>query len=93
MKHAFVGRERGTLTVSAKLRGDKAVLEIKDDGIGLGTGGAWSSPDSLSAETGEIESGKGFGLQLVNILVRQVKGTLRAEQNGGTTFVLEFNRG
>lgn len=93
MKHAFVGRERGTLTVSATLRGDKAVLEIKDDGIGLGAGGAWSAPDSFSAETGEIESGKGFGLQLVNILVRQVKGTLRAEQNGGTTFILEFDRG
>lgn len=90
MKHAFSGRDRGTLTVTAGLKSDKAFLQIRDDGVGLGAGGAWAEPVDSSKESTEIEPGKGFGLQLVNILVRQIRGSLRAEQNGGTTFVLEF---
>jgi PAS domain S-box-containing protein len=77
MKYAFEGRSAGRIGVSVSLRGDRARLEIGDDGVGL-----------LDA----AEGGKkmGFGLMLVDTLVKQLDGTMAVERGGGTRYTIEF---
>jgi PAS domain S-box-containing protein len=78
MKYAFVGRDSGTVTVSASMKDNHVVIQVKDDGIGI--------PESVS-----FEHTKGFGLELVNMLTEQIGGTIRIERGDGTKFVLEFD--
>lgn len=77
MKYAFEGRGAGTIFVSAKKTGDRVVVSIGDDGIGLPAG---VDPGSSS----------GFGLTLVSMLAQQLQGTLRMERGDGTKAVLDF---
>ncbi len=75
MKYAFVGRENGLLKVSATKREDRIYFSIQDDGIGM-------------SEPGEYVAG--FGLQLVNMLAKQIRGIVHVRVESGTTFTLEF---
>jgi len=81
MKYAFVDREEGEILVSANRQDKQAVLVVADNGRGL--------PEGFSpGRTG------GFGLRLVDILVRQLEGTLtieRSESDGGARFVIAFS--
>lgn len=61
VRHAFVGRGSGTLTVSLKAGGDTHTLTVQDDGPGLPAGEA-------PAKAG------GIGFALVDALVRQIGG-------------------
>lgn len=78
MKHAFGENERGNITLSLSSEGSRALLAIGDNGSGL--------PES---ET--LEKSKGFGMQLIALLTRQIGGTIRVERGTGTRFVLEFD--
>ncbi len=78
MKHAFRGRERGLIKVSASMAGNRAAVVMEDDGIGL--------PDTVS-----FEKPAGFGLDLVGMLTEQIGGNIRIERGSGTRFVLEFD--
>jgi PAS domain S-box-containing protein len=77
MKYAFVGRRAGSLAVTARAEGGRAVLTVEDDGVGL--------PDSVS-----LDRPSGFGLTLVAELSAQIRGRARLERGRGTRIVLEF---
>lgn len=77
VKYAFRDRESGRITVSFRGEGSEMVLEIRDDGAGL--------PQDF-----DIESSAGFGLGLVRMLCRQIKGSLDFQTDGGTVAVIRF---
>ena len=78
MKHAFTGRESGSINVSASAKDGRVTLIVEDDGNGI--------PESV-----DIANSSGFGLQLVDMLTAQIDGTIRIERLKGTRFVLEFD--
>ncbi|MCX6560730.1 MAG: sensor histidine kinase [Candidatus Aminicenantes bacterium] len=77
MRHAFAGRDEGSIIVSASAKDGRVTLVIEDDGSGI--------PESV-----DLANPGGFGLQLVGLLTAQLDGTLRIERGKGTRFVLEF---
>ena len=78
MKYAFRSREQGMLAVSATLAPSGHVrLSVGDDGPGM--------PDST-----DFDNSTGFGLSLVALLAKQLRGGVRIEREAGTKVVLEF---
>jgi two-component sensor histidine kinase len=78
LKHAFLGRQAGRITLRAFLDPEGAHLVVKDDGLGLPPGF-------------EIDKTESLGLQLVTNLTRQLRGGLRVETGqSGTAFHLVF---
>ncbi|MHB8094989.1 MAG: PAS domain S-box protein [Candidatus Aminicenantales bacterium] len=78
LKHAFPGAKRGILRVGlSRLGPDGFRLVVADDGIGF--------PADLDITTTES-----LGLQIVNLLIKQVEGDLRVDRAGGTAFTIEF---
>lgn len=78
MKYAFNGKTEGEILVSASREGEEALLLIADNGIGL--------PEDLSPD----KKG-GFGLRLVETLVRQIDGSFSITSNGvGSRFLIRF---
>jgi PAS domain S-box-containing protein len=83
MKHAFVGRERGSIRVAASPArvpggvGARVALTVEDDGVGL--------PEGV-----DFDNSAGLGLVLAGLLVKQMDGTIRLEREGGTRIVMEF---
>jgi PAS domain S-box-containing protein len=77
MKYAFIGRDSGLIKVSALKKDKQVVVHVQDDGVGV--------PEHVS-----FENSTGFGLELVNMLVMQIGGSIRIERGEGTRFVLEF---
>jgi two-component sensor histidine kinase len=77
MKHAFTGRERGMILVSFKIADKKAVATVIDNGIGV--------PEYI-----DFENTEHFGLNLINIMAKQIHGKIRIERQNGTAFILEF---
>ncbi len=76
MKYAFTGRKNGLINISAKKKEQTFQIIIEDDGVGI--------PESIS-----FEHSTGFGLQLVNMLISQIGGTIRIERGPGTKFIFE----
>ncbi|MCX6288057.1 MAG: PAS domain S-box protein [Bacteroidetes bacterium] len=78
-RHAFDGNSEGTITVSFKKH--KApnfyALTVSDSGIGL--------PEGFS-----MEGSKTMGLQIVDILVKQIEAQLEIGQVNGTSFTIIF---
>jgi predicted ATPase/two-component sensor histidine kinase len=80
MKYAFPGGRRGTIEVRLGKTGGGAILEVRDDGIGL--------PEGF-----DPSGNAGMGLNLVQGLVKQIGGAFRMEGGAaGTRCVLEFAR-
>ncbi len=84
LKYAFNEKENGAIKISLTEE-DKAVnseglllLKISDDGIGK--------------PVDEKATGTGFGTQLVNLLTKQLDGTLTYEINNGTIVTLIFKK-
>lgn len=77
IKYAFVGRKCGRIKVSARYEGELARIEIRDDGTGF----------TIQDEGKEH---RGFGLILVDTLVKQMGGRYTIEGGEGTRFVLDF---
>ncbi len=78
MKYAFGGRDHGVITICASLEGTRATLIFQDNGKGI--------PESI-----DIGKSTGFGLQLVALLTKQLKGSIRLERHEGAQFILEFD--
>jgi PAS domain S-box-containing protein len=74
MKHAFPGEERGILSLSAAMHDGVATITVEDNGRGFPAEGP----------TG------GFGLNLISMLVRQLRGTMRMEHGPGTRVIIDF---
>ena len=77
LKYAFVGKKTGTINISlTRPNDDSFLLRVSDDGIGK--------------IMGELAKGTGFGTQLIELLTRQLDGTLNYEVENGTTALLSF---
>lgn len=79
LKYAFPKGQLGSIKLSLESIGkDLLQLRIADNGIGK----------VLNAKA----QGTGFGTQLVNLLTRQIEGTLQQEINNGTIISIQFAR-
>lgn len=82
MKYAFTGRKSGLIKISASHVNGLARVSVRDDGIGM-------------PEPADFSRAEGFGLQLVEMLTRQLGGSIKRENENetgtGTGFVLEFS--
>ncbi|HOT47269.1 MAG TPA: histidine kinase dimerization/phosphoacceptor domain -containing protein [Spirochaetota bacterium] len=78
LKHAFTENTPGRIAISLKSAGGGALeLEVSDSGKGLPEGFA-------------IVSAKSLGLQLVNLLSKQIGGALTVESARGAIFKIRF---
>jgi len=78
-KYAFQEVEKGLLLIELKrIDKEKLRLEVVDNGSGL--------PANF-----ELEKAKSLGLKLVNILTKQLKGSMTYTKEGGSRFQIEFN--
>jgi two-component sensor histidine kinase len=77
IKYAFPDNKKGTITVklSREIKERSYTLMVKDDGIGISGEVNYEKADTL-------------GIQLVNLLSKQMGGTLeiKSEKNKGTEF-------
>jgi PAS domain S-box-containing protein len=79
LKHAFEGRERGTIRVEVAREGeDRLRLTVEDDGVGLNS--RMGHPRSL-------------GLQIVRALAEQLRAELSVRGSPGASFELCFSMG
>lgn len=78
MKYAFNGRENNILSISCRLVNNRVILSINDNGKGL--------PNDVNEK-----KSTGFGLQLVNMLLQQIKGNMSINRSFGTEVIVEFD--
>jgi two-component sensor histidine kinase len=77
-KHAFKGRKKGTIRISAVQENGRICIMIRDDGIGLPAHFDISRTNSL-------------GIQLIRTLVQhQLKGSFTVKSQKGTEIRMEF---
>jgi two-component sensor histidine kinase len=74
-KHGYDGQEGGRLKIESRRERDRLRLVVADGGKGLG--------DSF-----DPNGGKGLGMSVVNSIVAQLSGTLRADDDHGARFTL-----
>jgi len=75
IKYAFPKNDTGTITIKLeKQKKNMLHLEVADDGVGKS----------------QIIQGTGFGSQLISLLTRQLNGTMKEENQNGTTFIFDF---
>lgn len=79
MKYAFKDRNNGLITISVSLNNTCVTLIITDDGNGM--------PESVT-----FEDSPGFGLFLINSLVKQLEGTIQIERENGTRIIIDFEK-
>lgn len=79
LKHAFPDERPGNVAIAlSKDAEDEVVLSVTDDGVGV--------PDSV-----DVTHAANLGLQLVNLLAEQLRGTLAVQRADPTRFVLRFS--
>ncbi|MBF0559567.1 MAG: PAS domain S-box protein [Nitrospirae bacterium] len=76
-KYAFPDSRSGELSISFVKEADTYILAIKDNGIGLPEGFDYRKSNTL-------------GLQIVNVLCKQLRGTLQMRSDRGTEAVITF---
>jgi PAS domain S-box-containing protein len=77
-KHAFKGRERGTIEISAFQENGNMTIRIRDDGIGI----------SRDLDTVHANS---LGFKLIRALLQfQLKGSFTVNNDNGTEVVVKF---
>ena len=77
-KYAFPGNAEGIITILLeKAEGDKCLLVVGDNGIGL--------PPSST-----LNSEKSLGLYIVGLLVEQLEGSVEIDRKQGTSFRIRF---
>ena len=75
MKYAFLDRKDGTISIKATRLDNHVTLIVEDNGRGFTT----------------ADTSKGFGMMLVQMLTKQLRGSLQIlSSEGGTKVVLEF---
>ncbi|GEM_PF-4433792 len=76
-KHAFASRDAGEIQVTFYRQDDQYILNIKDNGQGV-------------SDEFDFEQARSMGLQLVNTLVRQLKGTISFVNEHGISVHIAF---
>lgn len=79
LRHAFPGKEEGTLAVELHEVGSTVELVVEDDGVGF--------PEELDPTRPET-----LGLELIASLTRRLDGEVRVERDDGTRFRIVFPR-
>jgi two-component sensor histidine kinase len=74
-KHAYRGRTRGALHVEARRKGERLRLTVSDQGAGLGA-------------DFQLDQAHGLGMDILQAVVRQVRGTLEAKNDHGARFTI-----
>jgi two-component system CheB/CheR fusion protein len=77
LKHAFPEGRKGELHIRMRSEDKRMTLTVQDNGIGF--------PESI-----DLTKLKSLGMDLVNILVRQMKGKMDMRVDGGTTWTITF---
>ena len=78
LKYAFQGEQQGEIQIGLRSDGDdRFTLTVRDNGVGFPADVDFQNTNSL-------------GLQLVNTLAKQLRGTIQLDRGSGTTFVIEF---
>ncbi len=79
LKYAFPNDAKGTIKVNIHSVNEKEfILVVKDNGVGFPCN--WN-----------FNRVKTLGLQIVNVLVNQLEGTLEINCNTGTGFFIKFS--
>jgi two-component sensor histidine kinase len=78
-KHAFPNNRSGSIEVAFRCVNEECILEIADNGIGL--------PENV-----EPQKSSSMGLQLLALLVRQLRGRLETHRDSGARFVITFRQ-
>jgi len=79
LKHAFVGRKNGKISISFKNINNKITMRIRDNGIGI-------APEI------DIENGNSLGFRIIKNLTEQLHGTMRLNLCNGTEYIFEFSK-
>jgi len=77
IKYAFKGMDKGTVIITASKKGEIVEVVVQDHGVGM--------PPNIS-----YKNSKGFGLSLVDMMAKQINGTIHIENHNGTKFILDF---
>ncbi|HEY1963871.1 MAG TPA: ATP-binding protein, partial [Acidobacteriaceae bacterium] len=77
LKHAFPNGRAGLVVIEGGRDRGKIHLTVRDDGIGVAQGVEKAHPNSL-------------GMQIIQILVRQLKGTFEVACGRPATFRISF---
>ncbi|QSE97587.1 PAS domain-containing protein [Fulvivirga lutea] len=77
IKYAYPETKKGRIKVYLKKQKDKMNLTVADDGIGIST-----------SKLGALEDS--YGLQLISLFTKQIKGELNLSNKNGTTFNIKF---
>jgi PAS domain S-box-containing protein len=81
LKHAFPPQKAGghcTVDVEMRQEGERIILRVADNGVGLSPGIDPASSQSL-------------GLHLISMLAKQIRASLSVSKEGGTEFVIAWN--
>ncbi len=77
MKYAFRGLDNGLIYISAAKTNSLVTVVYEDNGVGF--------PESIS-----VENSPGFGMQLIEMLVQQIGGSIQKGKGDSSRFVIEF---
>lgn len=76
---------KSTVEISLEARGDKTVITIKDDGVGI------EHPDAMFQRFAKGTDGNfGLGLSIAKTSVEMMNGTIRVFNQDGAVFVVEL---
>ncbi len=77
MKYAFINSSEGLIRVTATQKDKRVTIGFADNGVGM--------PAGIT-----IENATGFGLKLIDMLIKQLNGAITLQHHNGTTFIFEF---
>jgi len=80
LKHAYAVGKGGRIQIKLQAQAEGAyLLQVSDDGVGMSKDGVQRNPSSL-------------GLELVNLLVEKLGGTVELQNGPGTAWGIEFHQ-
>ncbi|MDA8692910.1 ATP-binding protein, partial [Saprospiraceae bacterium] len=77
LKHAFIGLDKGKVTVSLQEDKKRLILKVSDNGIGM--------------QKVKMTTSKSFGNRLIKAFAQKLKAELRYELDSGTSIVMIIN--
>jgi len=77
IKHAFSDSERPEISIGLEIEDARATLTYADNGCGL-------------AEDISPQKAESFGLQIIDLLTKQLDGEVMLQRDGGTRFTITF---
>lgn len=78
IKHAFPERSNGKISLTSTHSSNHISILFQDNGIGL-------------PKTASLKGAKGFGMQLIGMLINQINGNLTIQREIGTAYLIEFD--